>query len=353
MIQNNGQNYYTGQPVYPQNSGYYAGPGMFNYQDPEILKEKSQKKEIRKAAITIGIPFLMIIAFSLFWKTILFFAVSLFPKTRDAVNSFFESSVNQDFFSVTVSSILFIGVFSVAAKVSKKRISDLVPLARPKKGTFFPLVLIGFAFCMFSNLINIEFENFFESFGTEYNVSREKPEFTLIAFVLSVISTAIMPALVEEYACRGIVFGTLLPFGEGFALLTSSIIFGVMHGNFDQMPFAFFVGLILGYVRIRSGSIWPCMIIHFLNNLFSVLSQYSGYIFSSRTREILYIITVFSMLLIGTVGAFLFTKREGALKLSKNGCEIKEKNKYKWFFTSPLIIIATIGFLRQSLQYFT
>ena len=42
MIQNNGQNYYTGQPGYPQNSGYYAGPGMFNYQDPEILKEKSQ-----------------------------------------------------------------------------------------------------------------------------------------------------------------------------------------------------------------------------------------------------------------------------------------------------------------------
>ena len=353
MIQNDEQNYSVNQ-TNDQNVAFDASYiGELLTMTKSKMEERRKKTEIRRLSWLTGVPFLLVFLFTMFWKTIFFAVVDLLSISRQSVADFFSSSVNQDLLSVIISSFIFIVFFSPAIKISKRRASDVLSFKKPEKGTVLPLVLIGFSFCMFANILNNQFAAFFESFGTKYSVGSSRPEISVLSFVMSVISTAIIPGLVEEYACRGVIMGILLPYGEGFALLSTAIIFGVMHGNFEQMPFAFLVGIILGYIRIKSGSLWPCILVHSLNNLFSVLVQFAGFYISVQERNVLQLGLLVLSFIVGLVATFVFTKNESALRLDKKVTYIKEKDKYKWFFTSPVMIVALLGHFGMSFKYFS
>lgn len=76
----------------------------------------------------------------------------------------------------------------------------------------------------------------------------------------------IIGPIVEELVYRGFALRCLEKHGKVLAVVVSSIMFGVMHGNLPQAVFAFFIGLILGYVAIEYSIIWS-MILHILNNM--------------------------------------------------------------------------------------
>ena len=325
---------------------------VFNYSFEGILKEKSDKRKIRTAATITGIPFLCLILFSLFWKDCLFYVTDNIGINRENVVALFREATTRNVISAFISTFVFIVFFTLSLKVYGKKVSDVAAFEKPKKSGALSLFLMGFGFCMFANLLNLVMENFFEGLGTKYSVGSEPVENTWFTFITAVIATAVIPALVEEYACRGIVLGTLLPFGEGFAILSSSIVFGVMHGNFEQMPFAFLVGLVLGYVRVKSGSLWICILIHFANNMFSVANEYMDLNLSNMNAQALYVIFVIFALGIGMLGVFSFSNTEGALVLEKGSSGIKESKKYKWFFTAPVMIIAIVIYFLVSLKYF-
>ena len=77
---------------------------------------------------------------------------------------------------------------------------------------------------------------------------------------------AILAPVTEELLCRGLVQRTLQPFGKKLAILGSAFLFALMHGNLLQTPFAFLVGLILGYVAAEYSIAWA-MVLHMVNNL--------------------------------------------------------------------------------------
>ena len=56
-----------------------------------------------------------------------------------------------------------------------------------------------------------------------------------------------------------------------FAVIVQAILFGVMHMNMLQGAGAFLIGLYLGFVAIRTQSIWPCVVAHALNNFLSAM----------------------------------------------------------------------------------
>lgn len=86
---------------------------------------------------------------------------------------------------------------------------------------------------------------------------------------LSFVSTAILPALVEEFVFRGILFGELLRFGRGFAIIASAILFASVHGSPQQILYSFVFGLILGVLTLKTGSIGPAVFLHFFNNAYA------------------------------------------------------------------------------------
>ena len=76
----------------------------------------------------------------------------------------------------------------------------------------------------------------------------------------------ILAPITEEILFRGLIMRSLQPFGRKFAIFTSAFLFGIFHGNLVQSPFAFAVGLVLGYVAIEYSILWA-MVLHMFNNL--------------------------------------------------------------------------------------
>jgi CAAX protease family protein len=71
----------------------------------------------------------------------------------------------------------------------------------------------------------------------------------------------------EEVFFRGFVFpGLLRKMPVALAIVTSSLLFAVAHADVGSFAVLLAIGLLLAIVRWRTGSIWPGMILHMLNN---------------------------------------------------------------------------------------
>ncbi len=92
----------------------------------------------------------------------------------------------------------------------------------------------------------------------------------------SFLLTAIFAPIFEEWLCRGMVLrGLLTRMKPGWAIVVSALFFAVIHLNPWQALNAFIIGLVMGYVYYKTGSLWLTMLIHFVNNGTSViLSQF-------------------------------------------------------------------------------
>lgn len=77
---------------------------------------------------------------------------------------------------------------------------------------------------------------------------------------------SILAPVSEELIFRGFVLRSLRPYGKRFAIMGSAFLFGLFHGNLLQTPYAFLVGLVLGYVAAEYAIGWS-MAIHIFNNL--------------------------------------------------------------------------------------
>ena len=76
----------------------------------------------------------------------------------------------------------------------------------------------------------------------------------------------ILAPIAEELLFRGLIQRSMMPYGRNFAIFVSAFTFGMFHGNLVQSPFAFLVGLVLGYVAAEYSIGWA-MLLHMINNL--------------------------------------------------------------------------------------
>lgn len=99
-----------------------------------------------------------------------------------------------------------------------------------------------------------------------------KDTFDKMDNIFGFIAIGLVGPVAEEIVFRGGVEGELLKKWKNpkWAILVSALIFGVIHGNPAQMPFAFLIGILLGWLYYRSGSLLLVIIIHVVNNSLSV-----------------------------------------------------------------------------------
>jgi membrane protease YdiL (CAAX protease family) len=89
-----------------------------------------------------------------------------------------------------------------------------------------------------------------------------KPDGPLDALV-SVAAIALVPALCEELLMRGIVLPSLMTVVRpGAAISISALIFAAIHWDLYRFVFTLVLGLALGYLRIRTGSLAACVLAH-------------------------------------------------------------------------------------------
>ena len=134
--------------------------------------------------------------------------------------------------------------------------------------------------------------------------------------VFGIISIAIMAPLVEEMLFRGAIQGYMLRKGMKplHAILIASAIFGIVHMNPIQIPFAFAIGMIFGWLYYRTGSVVPGIVGHFINNSIACIQ------IATSTKEELNTTTIewlgtgptyalFALSLIVMIGMFLYLKK--------------------------------------------
>ena len=102
----------------------------------------------------------------------------------------------------------------------------------------------------------------------------------------SLFFMAFLPCVIEELAYRGVMFGSFHEAGRLKAILMSGFLFGLMHMNFNQMPYAIYLGLIMVVMMEASDSIVTPMLMHFFMNGISTLSGF----FSEAIKHIANII---------------------------------------------------------------
>ncbi|GHU62175.1 hypothetical protein AGMMS49983_03150 [Clostridia bacterium] len=80
----------------------------------------------------------------------------------------------------------------------------------------------------------------------------------------------------EELIFRGAILGSLRKYGDNFAILFSALFFGLYHAIILQMPFAFVMGLVLGYAGTH-WSLRTSIALHIISNGLSVLISYEAF----------------------------------------------------------------------------
>lgn len=91
---------------------------------------------------------------------------------------------------------------------------------------------------------------------------------------LSFLVIAVLPAIGEEFVFRGNVAQGLKQKGYGFAIVISSVLFGLFHGNALQLVHQALLGAVMCYVAFATGSFWGAAIIHFINNAIALLLDF-------------------------------------------------------------------------------
>ncbi len=225
---------------------------------------------------------------------------------------------------------------------------DIFELPKSKELFLFS-VFTGLLICSLGDRATSIVSVFIDAAG----VSFEQPEglevSTPLGYALQVVSYAVIPAFVEEFAMRGVVMQPLRKYGDGFAIVTSAVVFAALHGNMVQIPFAFIAGLSLGYFAIVTDSIWTSVAIHFLNNLSAtVISIY--YSEHSGDDPLCFYAVEGAILVLGIIAFILFIRLKPK-KLAKATDEIGNLLKYSTVFCTPSVVVALLISLFTSLKY--
>jgi hypothetical protein len=113
--------------------------------------------------------------------------------------------------------------------------------------------------------------NMFSLLFSENYVSQELQSASNETFWKNMVFVAVIPAILEEYAVRGVLFHGYRKAGILKGAIVSGLLFGLMHLNFNQFCYAAVLGIIFALLVEATGSIFSSMIAHFIINLNSVI----------------------------------------------------------------------------------
>lgn len=150
---------------------------------------------------------------------------------------------------------------------------------------------------------------------------------------------SILAPISEELLFRGYILRTLRPYGKRFAIVCSAILFGIFHGNLLQTPYAFLVGLVLGYVALEYSVVWS-IVLHMFNNL--VLADLLGRLTANLSENAIAIIN-YGIFIIFTViaGIALVIKRSEIREYNRSEA-ISGRFLRHFFINAGVIVLAVL-----------
>lgn len=122
----------------------------------------------------------------------------------------------------------------------------------------------------FSFLVEAVYFSFITEDNTQadFQAAAKAGIFSLAALV---VTGGIFTPIGEELVFRGVIGNALNRYGALVGIILSAAIFGIVHGLSVILLLAFLIGLILGWLFWKTGSLWPCFVVHIVYNSLHLL----------------------------------------------------------------------------------
>ncbi|CAN5807511.1 hypothetical protein BH20ACT14_BH20ACT14_04300 [soil metagenome] len=96
------------------------------------------------------------------------------------------------------------------------------------------------------------------------------------AFAAFFVVVAFVVPVVEELTYRGLGFALFVPYGVPVAILVTGALFGLAHGLLIALPVLILFGIAVGWLRARTDSIYPSMLLHSTFNATALILSVAG-----------------------------------------------------------------------------
>lgn len=196
-----------------------------------------------------------------------------------------------------------------------------------------------------------------DSFNTVTNI--QPPDMASAWFLF--FTLVVIAPVFEEFIFRGVLMDALRPYGNGFAIFVTGILFGIYHGNFSQLFYTALIGIALGYIGNVTNSIFATTIIHAIFNgvsgillLLMTTPSVQEYVMSGSTEAIpdgdmivivffgLFMVTALVLMLAGMVCAVMKIKQIKRYKVPAVWNEISNGRKVKMLLLTVPSVIAVL-----------
>ncbi len=329
---------------------YHTGNGFYS-QNIEPLWKK-EKRLLRGAGNGIGLASLGYIAFSLFAGAFYTLIARIIFPASNIHGLLYISETTEWILNLLIYIFSLILPFGIYALCIKMPISVAIPFRKAKADLTLGGLLIGLGTGVLASYATSYLQLGLEYVGVGITMPEYETPITIPGKILYIITLTVAPAFIEEIVFRGIVMQSLRRFGDVFALIASALIFGIFHLNLIQMPYAFILGLCIGYFVIRTDSLWVGVLIHFVNNSVAVAFEF---MYPYMSDEVYYMANfVYNLIcvilsVIAIIAVLMKYKDMFCFKPSKTVLTSGKKTEY--FLSSPALLIAMLAAVIMTMPY--
>ncbi|MDQ0727143.1 membrane protease YdiL (CAAX protease family) [Microbacterium sp. W4I20] len=166
----------------------------------------------------------------------------------------------------------------VFAIVVLSRIRDLSAFGVRRVSPRWLLIAVLLAAACFAVILTFDtvIQHLYPGIDDSQDTLRAAASGGVLALVGTIFFGAVLTPLGEELLFRGILTRFFERWGAWVAIVVSALIFAVWHGINLVFPSALLVGLINGWLMVRTKSVWPGVVLHIVyNSAFLILYSFS------------------------------------------------------------------------------
>lgn len=166
-------------------------------------------------------------------------------------------------------------IYKYALRMNVRQMLEFSNVKRVK--WYYVALAVPLGLCVYcvTILVSSVWQQIISSFGYVHSSSSLPETFSPALMVLDIVLIGVLPAVCEEFCNRG---GFLTTMRKSFSLPLTIIIcgvaFGLFHQNITQVFYTALFGALAAFLTLRLKSVLPAMVMHFVNNTFSVINDY-------------------------------------------------------------------------------
>lgn len=127
--------------------------------------------------------------------------------------------------------------------------------------------------------------------------------------LVSLVTTSLFAPIAEEYVFRALVYRRIRDYiNIKWAIIISSLLFGLYHGNVVQCIYGTLMGIALAAVYERYKTLWAPILAHIAANAFASIMEFKGYSLVPESTSRMFVVLCAEIMVLSVLGAYMLHK---------------------------------------------